>query len=128
MMAWFGLWCLTSLSTIFQLYRGGQFYWMEATRVPRENLSQVTDKLYHIMFIKYTLPWTGFKLTTLAVIGTDYSYIDINWISAKKINLSYKVKENMELKKTLHLLLCNLSFKRNISSFQISNFQFKTYF
>ena len=33
------------------------------------DLSQVTEKLYHIML--YTSPWSRFKLTTLVVMGTD---------------------------------------------------------
>jgi hypothetical protein len=36
---------------MFQLYRGGQFYWCSnrCTQKKTTDLSQVTDKIYHIM-------------------------------------------------------------------------------
>ena len=45
-----GLWCLTPFSTIFQLYRGGQFSWLRKPEYREKpiDLAHVTDELFQI--------------------------------------------------------------------------------
>ena len=90
--------CLTPLSTIFQLYRGSQFYGWRKPEYPLKttDLPQVTDKLYRV---------------PLAMIGINtHNFID----DQHEINITRNVLVSIEI---LNMRL--LQFIDQISLYQV---------
>jgi hypothetical protein len=83
--------------------------------VKTTDLSQVTDKLYHIMLIEYTLSCTGFKLITLVVMGTDCTgscntkYQTIRTTTASMLN-KYAGVTSVKALVLLLIYICSAAF------------------
>jgi hypothetical protein len=57
----------------FRMYRGGRFYWWRKPEYPEKttDMSQVTDKRYHIMLYRVQFAMTGVRTLNFRLVMVE---------------------------------------------------------